>query len=227
MLPSDVIMEPSLGPLDDQKQRYAPEIFVHAGDQEYSDDHQDIHARRTSSSSSHKRISSLDTTTAATTMDVETAIENPLLSLPADPRPVEYERGWKWWRKTRQLTRWKIRAPVNPRSIRFLVMSYGTRGDVQPYISLCLILMGHGHQCRIATHTDYKDWIESFGIQHAPLCGKGDLIKDFMASLTQNGITNLKNLKMVYLLGKFFHQAFVDGWAAAKDGNQDVILGVG
>ena len=163
-------------------------------------------------------------------VDPDTDVDNPLLTLTADQdfTPIEYEnRRSRWWRKARQLTRWKIRPPLNPQSIRFLVLSYGTRGDVQPYIALCLILMKNGHQCRIATHTDYKDWIESFGIEHAPLCGKGDLIKDFMASLTQNGITNLKNLKMVYLLGKFFHEAFRDGWEAAKDGNQDVILGVG
>ncbi|CAH7674195.1 hypothetical protein BY996DRAFT_4602402, partial [Phakopsora pachyrhizi] len=40
----------------------------------------------------------------------------------------------------------------------------GSRGDVQPYISLCQALQKDGHTCRIASHGKYKTWIEGYGI---------------------------------------------------------------
>lgn len=48
--------------------------------------------------------------------------------------------------------------PQEPMHITCLTI--GSRGDCQPYISLCKRLQADGHRCRIATHVEYKDWIE-------------------------------------------------------------------
>jgi sterol 3beta-glucosyltransferase len=50
-------------------------------------------------------------------------------------------------------------------------LTIGSRGDVQPYIALCLGLMKDGHKTRIATHAEFKDWVESYGIEFAPVEG--------------------------------------------------------
>ncbi|RUP44741.1 hypothetical protein BC936DRAFT_149062, partial [Jimgerdemannia flammicorona] len=50
-------------------------------------------------------------------------------------------------------------------------LTIGTRGDVQPYISLCKGLIKDGHKCRIATHAEYKDWIEGHGIEFSSIGG--------------------------------------------------------
>ena len=44
-------------------------------------------------------------------------------------------------------------------------LTIGSRGDVQPYIALAKGLMKEGHKVRIATHGEYKDWIEGHGIE--------------------------------------------------------------
>jgi sterol 3beta-glucosyltransferase len=46
-------------------------------------------------------------------------------------------------------------------SLRFTFLTIGSRGDVQPYIALSKGLMADGHKCRIATHGEFKEWIES------------------------------------------------------------------
>jgi len=47
------------------------------------------------------------------------------------------------------------------KSLHFTFLTIGSRGDVQPYIALAKGLMGDGHRCRIATHGEFKEWIES------------------------------------------------------------------
>lgn len=59
--------------------------------------------------------------------------------------------------------------PAEPMNITCLTI--GSRGDVQPYIALCQGLMKDGHTTKIATHEEFRDWIESYGIQFAPVGG--------------------------------------------------------
>ncbi|KAK9727440.1 Sterol 3-beta-glucosyltransferase [Basidiobolus ranarum] len=58
-----------------------------------------------------------------------------------------------------------------PKSIHITCLTIGTRGDVQPYIALCKGLMKRGHRCRIATHVEYKEWVESHGIEFREVAG--------------------------------------------------------
>ena len=46
-------------------------------------------------------------------------------------------------------------------SMRFTILTIGSRGDVQPYIALAKGLMADGHRVKIATHAEFKGWIES------------------------------------------------------------------
>ena len=48
-------------------------------------------------------------------------------------------------------------------SLHFTFLTVGSRGDVQPYIALAKGLMKDGHRTRIATHGEFKEWIESVG----------------------------------------------------------------
>lgn len=47
------------------------------------------------------------------------------------------------------------------KSLHFTFLTIGSRGDVQPYIALAKGLKADGHKVRIATHGEFKDWIES------------------------------------------------------------------
>ncbi|KAA8566116.1 hypothetical protein EYC84_008719 [Monilinia fructicola] len=69
---------------------------------------------------------------------------------------------------------------------------YGSRGDVQPYIALCKGLMAEGHKTRIATHLEFKDWIESHGIAFAPVDGDP---AELMRICVENGMFTYSFLK--------------------------------
>jgi sterol 3beta-glucosyltransferase len=45
--------------------------------------------------------------------------------------------------------------------LHFTFLTIGTRGDVQPYIALAKGLLAEGHRVRIATHGEFKSWVES------------------------------------------------------------------
>jgi hypothetical protein len=47
------------------------------------------------------------------------------------------------------------------KSLHFTFLTIGSRGDVQPYVSLAKGLLAEGHRVRIATHGEFKSWIES------------------------------------------------------------------
>ena len=49
--------------------------------------------------------------------------------------------------------------PKDP--LHFTFLTIGSRGDVQPYIALGRRLLEEGHRVRIATHGEFKEWIES------------------------------------------------------------------
>ncbi|EKM60815.1 glycosyltransferase family 1 protein [Phanerochaete carnosa HHB-10118-sp] len=51
------------------------------------------------------------------------------------------------------------------KSLHFTFLTIGSRGDVQPYIALAKGLMADGHRARIATHGEFKEWVESHGIE--------------------------------------------------------------
>ena len=47
------------------------------------------------------------------------------------------------------------------KSLHFTFLTIGSRGDVQPYIALAKGLLAEGHRVRIATHGEFKSWVES------------------------------------------------------------------
>lgn len=51
------------------------------------------------------------------------------------------------------------------------LITFGSRGDVQPYIALGLALKASGHTARLATHALYADWIERCGLEFHPVAG--------------------------------------------------------
>lgn len=57
------------------------------------------------------------------------------------------------------------------KSLKFTCLTIGSRGDVQPYIALCKGLMSQGHTCKIASHGEYREWVEGHGISFEEIGG--------------------------------------------------------
>ncbi|KAI0010732.1 glycosyltransferase family 1 protein [Xylariaceae sp. FL0662B] len=72
--------------------------------------------------------------------------------------------------------------PSEPMKVTCLTI--GSRGDVQPYIALCKGLLAEGHKPRIATHREFKTWVEGHGIEFAPVEGDPS---ELMRICIQNG----------------------------------------
>lgn len=79
------------------------------------------------------------------------------------------------------------------------IYTYGTRGDVQPYIALALGLMDRGHNVIIAAPGDFKDFVEGFGVQFFPLHGNAEKIMN-----SPEGQSILKTGNTIKLMRYFF-----------------------
>ncbi len=49
--------------------------------------------------------------------------------------------------------------------MKVAIHSFGTRGDVQPYVALALELQRRGHDVTLSAPRDFTDWIEGFGLK--------------------------------------------------------------
>lgn len=105
-------------------------------------------------------------------------------------------------------------------SLRITCLTIGSRGDVQPYIALCKGLIAEGHKPRIATHVEFKDWIESHGIAFAPVDGDP---AELMRICVENGMFTYSFLKEAS--SKFrgwIDELLTSGWKACQD--SDILI---
>ncbi|KAI5817482.1 hypothetical protein BZA77DRAFT_34549 [Pyronema omphalodes] len=58
-----------------------------------------------------------------------------------------------------------------PEPMKITCLTIGSRGDVQPFIALCLGLKKDGHSVKIATHAEFRNFVESHGIEFAEVAG--------------------------------------------------------
>jgi UDP:flavonoid glycosyltransferase YjiC (YdhE family) len=83
------------------------------------------------------------------------------------------------------------------------IFTYGTRGDLQPYVALALGLMDKGHIVTISATEDFKDFVEGFGIPFQPLWGNAETM---MNSAEGQAILKSENpLKLMKYYFKVLH----------------------
>lgn len=73
-------------------------------------------------------------------------------------------------------------AGVTP-ALNIVIQIVGSRGDVQPFLSLGLALKHSGHRVRIATHATFQNFIEDLGLEF--FCIGGDPA-ELMAYMVKN-----------------------------------------
>jgi sterol 3beta-glucosyltransferase len=98
------------------------------------------------------------------------------------------------------------------------IFTYGTRGDVQPYIALALGLMSRGHQVIIAAPENFKPLVEGFGVPFHPLHGNAEEGMNSPA-----GKSVLRSENTIKLMKYFFkvlngikvplRQSYIDGFS--------------
>lgn len=59
--------------------------------------------------------------------------------------------------------------------MKISILTFGTRGDVQPYVALGVGLKKAGHEVTVATVNEFEELVTAYGLLHAPL--RGDFLK--------------------------------------------------
>lgn len=65
--------------------------------------------------------------------------------------------------------------------LKIVVLIVGTRGDVQPFLAMAKRLQAFGHHVRLATHSNFRDFVKSGGIDFYPLGGDPRVLAGYMA----------------------------------------------
>lgn len=114
--------------------------------------------------------------------------------------------------------------------MKILIVTIGTRGDVQPYVALGRALKGSGHEITICTCAHFEPFVRENGLGYAYV--NNDFI-DFMHSpegkiILGNAGSFWETLKttvpMIPKLGKLQERQMADVWAACKETAPDLIL---
>ncbi|MBK9670755.1 MAG: glycosyltransferase family 1 protein [Bacteroidetes bacterium] len=83
------------------------------------------------------------------------------------------------------------------------IFTYGTRGDLQPYVALALGLMDKGHQVTLSATEDFKNFVEGFGVAFQPLWGNAETM---MNSTEGQSILQTENsIKLMKYYFKVLH----------------------
>ncbi|KAF8269299.1 hypothetical protein EI94DRAFT_1771268 [Lactarius quietus] len=90
------------------------------------------------------------------------------------------------------------------KSLHFTFLTIGSRGDVQPYIALAKGLLSEGHRVRIASHGEFKNWIESHGIEFGYVGGDP---AELMRICVENG-----TFTIAFLREGVTKRSVVPGW---------------
>jgi sterol 3beta-glucosyltransferase len=114
--------------------------------------------------------------------------------------------------------------------MNILILTYGTRGDVQPYIALGQGLKRAGHCVTLATSSRFEEDIELAGLQYAFM--NDGMLRLLDAPEDQGALEDTNNIFQVVkrtlgLLKKIgpIQRALADeSWAAAEKSQPDIIV---
>jgi UDP:flavonoid glycosyltransferase YjiC (YdhE family) len=80
------------------------------------------------------------------------------------------------------------------------ILSPGTRGDTQPYISLGVALKKAGHSVRLAAFENYASFVESYGLGFSPI--RGDVTAYISGDVAQEAVKADNPLKFLLTFNK-------------------------
>ncbi len=99
--------------------------------------------------------------------------------------------------------------------MKICILTFGTRGDVQPYVALGLGLKASGHEVTLATLAEYKALVSEYGLQHDTL--RGDFLKAAQTAESKSALEGRGNpLKLFRQYIKMARETLEDEWASAQ-----------
>lgn len=105
--------------------------------------------------------------------------------------------------------------------MRILITTFGTRGDIQPFIALGIGLKNAGHEVAIGTTQGYQSFVESYGLD----CGA---MSNELLQLTQDGLNGTGGmagtLATIKKIPPAVRNMMDDEWNVAQSFHPDLIL---
>lgn len=108
--------------------------------------------------------------------------------------------------------------PAASHPMRVTLLTYGSRGDVEPFLALALGLKQAGHRVRLAAPARMQEFVESFEIDFAPLPGEP---AELSKSLNQAGSSLIG---MVRAMMEYVLPVAADVFAQARQASLDADL---
>lgn len=107
--------------------------------------------------------------------------------------------------------------------MRILLMTFGSRGDVQPFIALGLELKSDGHEVAVSTAANFTDMIEDAGLRTAPV--SVDMQAELEGSVLMDGMKSLRGIIRAWRLSQDLMQTQLqDVWDIAHRENPEIII---
>ncbi|WNZ63705.1 glycosyltransferase [Myxococcus sp. MxC21-1] len=104
--------------------------------------------------------------------------------------------------------------------MRVLISTYGTRGDVQPFVALAKALKAHGHVVALCTPTGFRGLVERHGIPYANM-------DNAVLELTEAVLrapTRAEQRQLFKGFGAIVRAGMEDEWRAARELKPDVLV---
>jgi len=104
--------------------------------------------------------------------------------------------------------------------MKITILTYGSRGDVQPFLALAIGLQKAGHTVELAAPHRFADFVDKYEIPFVPLAGDPEIISQRLNDAGANPVRMMRAMSgyLFAIAEKVAHQAF-----AACD-NADLII---
>lgn len=105
--------------------------------------------------------------------------------------------------------------------MRALIYTFGTRGDVQPYVALARRLVEAGHEAAVCTAEGFRAFVEGFGVTYLHLGNAMlDVVQDVMAH--PGGVRH--TYRMLRAMSAAQRSALGDQWTAAQEYRPSIVV---
>jgi sterol 3beta-glucosyltransferase len=105
--------------------------------------------------------------------------------------------------------------------MRVQINTFGTEGDIRPFVALARGLTSAGHQAAVCTSTGYAPMVTGDGVEHLPMDDTARaLIKTVMPTIRGPA----GSIRVVQPMLAAMRQMMQDEWAAARAWRPDIIV---
>lgn len=105
--------------------------------------------------------------------------------------------------------------------VRILILTFGTRGDVQPYLALARGLLTAGHEAAVCTAAGYRELVAGAGVPYVQMAND-------MLELVQAGMPAMAGpvdaVRLVRRMTAAMRTSLLDQWEAAQAFEPDLIV---